>query len=41
LEIKPVMLPFFTLFEVDEKHHTLKPYIELELGSLKLKDFSD
>ncbi len=21
------MLPFFTLFEVDKKHHTLKPYM--------------
>jgi hypothetical protein len=27
LEIKPVMLPFFTPFEVDKKHHTLKPYM--------------
>ena len=27
LEIKPAMLPFFTLFEVDRKHHTLKPYM--------------
>ncbi len=25
--IKPVMLPFFALFEVDKKHHTLKPYM--------------
>jgi len=25
LELKPVMLPFFTPFEVDKKHHSLKP----------------
>ena len=27
LEIKPAMLPFFTAFEVDDKKHTLKPYM--------------
>jgi hypothetical protein len=27
LEIKPVMLPFFTFFEVDKERHTLKPYM--------------
>ncbi len=27
LEIKPVMLPFFTAFEVDDEKHTLKPYM--------------
>ena len=27
LEIKPVMLPFFTAFEVDKEKHTLKPYM--------------
>jgi len=27
LEIKTVMIPFFTPFGVDEKHHTLKPYM--------------
>jgi hypothetical protein len=27
LEIKPVMLPFFTAFEVNDKKHTLKPYM--------------
>ncbi len=27
LEIKPVMLPFFIAFEVDNKKHTLKPYM--------------
>ena len=27
MEIKPVMVPFFTPFEVDKKHHTLKPYM--------------
>jgi hypothetical protein len=27
LDIKPVMLPFFTPFEVDIDKHTLKPYM--------------
>ena len=27
LEVKPVMIPFFTPFKVDKKHHTLKPYM--------------
>jgi hypothetical protein len=27
LEMKPVMLPFFTLFEVDKPNHVLKPYM--------------
>ncbi len=27
LEIKPVMLPFFTAFEVYDEKHTLKPYM--------------
>ena len=27
LTIKPVMLPFFTSFEVDKEKHTLKPYM--------------
>ena len=27
LKIKPVMLPFFTSFEVDKEKHTLKPYM--------------
>ena len=27
LEIKPVMLPFFTSFEVDKQKRTLKPYM--------------
>jgi hypothetical protein len=27
LTIKPVMIPFFTAFEVDKEKHTLKPYM--------------
>lgn len=27
LEMKPVMLPFFTLFEVDKENKILKPYM--------------
>jgi hypothetical protein len=27
LEIKPAMLPFYTAFKVDNKKHTLKPYM--------------
>jgi hypothetical protein len=27
LEIKSVMLPFFTAYEVDNEKHTLKPYM--------------
>jgi hypothetical protein len=27
LEIKPVMLPFFTAFKVNNEKHTLKPYM--------------
>ncbi len=27
MDIKPVMLPFFTTFEVDVDKHTLKPYM--------------
>ena len=27
LEIKPVMLPFFTSFEIDKEKRTLKPYM--------------
>ena len=27
MTIKPVMLPFFTSFEVDKEKHTLKPYM--------------
>ncbi len=38
LEIKPVMLPFFTSFEIDKEKRTLKPYGTRESQRIKWID---